>query len=58
VKIYVLAQNLREAKELFDAGCGYKTREAAAKARASPEIDSFYRNLMKIFEFYVDKNNT
>jgi len=50
-KIYVLAQNKKEAQELFDAGCGYESRKAAEKAKASPEIDSYYRNLMKVFEF-------
>jgi len=51
---YELAQNQKEAKELFDAGFGYESRTAAEKARASPEIDSYYRNLLKIFKFQVN----
>jgi hypothetical protein len=48
--VFVLAQNLKEAKELRDAGCGYETGAAARKARSSPEIDSYYRNLMKVYK--------
>jgi hypothetical protein len=50
MKIYVLAQNQKEAEDLYRHGCGYGTRAAAQKAKDSPEIDSYYRNLMKIFE--------
>jgi hypothetical protein len=50
MKIYELAQNLKEAEELRDAGCGYETKAAAEKARQAPEIDSYYRNLLKVFE--------
>lgn len=49
-KIFELAQNLKEATELRDAGFGYDTREDAEHARRSPEIDPYYRSLMKIFE--------
>jgi len=49
-KVYVLAQTLKEAKELRDAGCGYDSHADAMKARAAPEIDSYYRNLMKVYK--------
>lgn len=57
MKVFVLAQNRKEAQELFDAGCGYETRTAALKARAAPEIDSYYRNLMKVFQFTYKEND-
>jgi hypothetical protein len=50
MKIYELAQNLKEARELRDAGFGYETKAAALKAKKSPEIDSHYANLLKVFE--------
>lgn len=50
MKIYELAQSLKEAKELRDLGFGYETRKAASEARNSPEMDSYYRNLLKVFE--------
>lgn len=51
MKIFVLAQNKKEAQELFNAGCGYITKAEAMNARSSPEIDNYYRNLLKVFEF-------
>ena len=51
LRVYVLAQNSKEAGELFRAGCGYLTEASAKKAKTSPEIDSYYSNLMKIYEF-------
>jgi hypothetical protein len=50
-KVYVLAQNQAEADKLYASGCGYDSRKAAEQAKASPEIDSYYANLMKIYEF-------
>jgi hypothetical protein len=51
VKIYVLAQNKKEADDLYTSGYGYTSRKAAETARSSPEIDSYYRNLIKIYEY-------
>jgi hypothetical protein len=48
--VFVLAQSATEARELRDQGCGYKSRYAAEKARLDPQINSFYRNLLTIFE--------
>lgn len=49
MKIYELAQTLKEAKELRDAGFGYQSRKEAEEARAEPGIDPFYRNQLKVF---------
>ncbi len=56
MKIYEIAQNRAEAKELRDAGCGYETRAAAEKALAEDKnIDSYYRNLLKVFELEAER---
>ena len=52
--VFVLAQNLKEAEDLRDHGCGYETEAAAKKARSSPEIDSYYRNLMKVYKLVAE----
>jgi hypothetical protein len=52
-KLFELAQNRKEAEELAAAGFGYETRTAAEKARKSPEIDSYYRDLIKVYEVTV-----
>ena len=53
IVIYELAQNEKEAQELADAGFGYGTQESAEKARQAPEIDNYYRNLMKVYAIEV-----
>jgi len=55
-KVYELAQNLKEAEELRDAGFGFETREDAEKAKhARNGMDSYYRNLLKVFELKARK---
>lgn len=52
MKIYELAQNYKEAKELFDLGYGYNSKMEATDARIKVE-DSYYRNLLKIYTFEI-----
>lgn len=46
--IYEIAQNHKEALELAAGGFGYESKEEAEKALASPEIDNYYRNKLKV----------
>jgi hypothetical protein len=48
--IYEIARDLAEAEDLERHDCGYLTRIAAEKALASPEIDNFYRNQLKVWK--------
>lgn len=49
-KIYEIARDLKEAKELRDGGFGYEARKDAKKALADPGMDDFYRSKLKVFE--------
>jgi hypothetical protein len=51
-KVYVLAQNSKEAWDLFDCGFGYASRDDALRAlKTDKDIDDYYRKLLKVFEF-------
>lgn len=57
MKVYVLAQNLREAKELRDAGCGYATKKQASDAKIQAlkdGADSYYINLLAVYELQAE----
>lgn len=47
--IYEIAHNVKEAQTLAISGYGYESKREAEKALASPEIDDYYRNKLKVF---------
>ena len=47
--VFEIARNKKEAEELSKDGFGYEIRAAAEEALASPVIDSYYRNKLKVF---------
>ena len=56
-RLYEIARDLKEAKDLAAGGFGYETRKAAEKALASPEIDNFYRNQLKVIAVEIQATN-
>jgi len=56
--IYELAQNRKEAEALLKAGFGFDTKIQAQGARATPGIDPYYRNLLKIYAFEDSSANS
>lgn len=50
VIVWVLAQTVKEADELASEGYGYLSESEARAALADPEIDHYYRRLLRVFK--------